>query len=209
MTSHDLLDIQPEVATALAEGTAVVALESTITTHGLPRPDNLEAARMSEAAVRESGAVPATVAVRDLDAMLDFYCGVLGFAVTNRGIVGDGAEMAFISQDPTEHHQMVFVSGLPRPEHQFVMADHMAFRTGTLDDLRAIGDRLEADALAWIWPSVTDLEIRVEIQRAIANAAVETPSGAAFATGYTEADYVIAQSDRKVDGIVLDALAQI
>ena len=94
----------------------------------------------------------ATVAVSDLDAMLDFYCGVLGFAVTNRGPVGDGAEMAFISQDPTEHHQMVFVSGLPRPEHQFVMADHMAFRTGTLDDLRAIGDRLDAAGIEGVIP---------------------------------------------------------
>ena len=94
----------------------------------------------------------ATVAVSDLDAMLDFYCGVLGFAVTNRGPVGDGAEMAFISQDPTEHHQMVFVSGLPRPEHQFVMADHMAFRTGTLDDLRAIGDRLDAAGIDGVIP---------------------------------------------------------
>lgn len=94
----------------------------------------------------------ATVAVRDLDAMLAFYCGVLGFAVTNRGTVGDGSEMAFISQDPTEHHQMVFVSGLPQPEHQFVMADHMAFRTGTLDDLRAIGDRLAAAGVEGVIP---------------------------------------------------------
>ena len=45
--------------------------------------------------------------------------------------------MAFISQDPTEHHQIVFVSGMPTGEHQFVMADHLAFRTGSLDDLRA------------------------------------------------------------------------
>ena len=45
----------------------------------------------------------AAVAVRDLDAMLDFYGGVLGFVVTNRGEVGE-REMAFISQDPTEHH---------------------------------------------------------------------------------------------------------
>ena len=93
----------------------------------------------------------ATVAVRDLDAMLDFYCGVLGFAVTNRGQVGEG-EMAFISQDPTEHHQMVFVSGMPQPEHQFVMADHMAFRTGTLDDLRAIGERLDAAGVEGVIP---------------------------------------------------------
>ncbi|MEZ5217226.1 MAG: VOC family protein [Ilumatobacteraceae bacterium] len=92
-----------------------------------------------------------TVAVRDLDAMLDFYCGVLGFAVTNRGEIGAG-EMAFLSQDPTEHHQMVFVSGMPQPEHQFVMADHLAFRTGTLDDLRAIGARLDAAGIAGVIP---------------------------------------------------------
>jgi catechol-2,3-dioxygenase len=93
----------------------------------------------------------ATVAVRDLDAMLDFYCDVLGFAVTNRGTVGEG-EMAFISQDPTEHHQLVFVSGMPQPDHQFVMADHMAFRTGSLDDLRAIGARLDAAGVDGVIP---------------------------------------------------------
>ena len=60
--------------------------------------------------------------------------------------------MAFISQDPTEHHQMVFVSGLPDTEHQFVMADHMAFRTGTLDDLRAIGDRLDEAGVEGVIP---------------------------------------------------------
>ena len=53
----------PEVAAALAEGGAVVALESTIVTHGLPWPRNLETARAVEAAVRAKGAVPATVAV--------------------------------------------------------------------------------------------------------------------------------------------------
>jgi pseudouridine-5'-phosphate glycosidase len=65
VTTTDLLDIHPEVQRALDEGGAVVALESTITTHGLPRPDNLAAARMSEATVREAGAVPATVATHD------------------------------------------------------------------------------------------------------------------------------------------------
>lgn len=61
----DLLSIAPEVRAALDDGRAVVALESTITTHGLPRPDNLAAARAAEAAVRAAGAVPATVATRD------------------------------------------------------------------------------------------------------------------------------------------------
>jgi pseudouridylate synthase len=51
------------VAAALASGSPVVALESTIISHGLPRPDNLRIAREIEAAVRAGGAVPATVAV--------------------------------------------------------------------------------------------------------------------------------------------------
>ena len=63
--TNDLLLIHPEVQAALDAGSAVVALESTITTHGLPRPDNLAAARMAEAAIREAGATPATVAIRD------------------------------------------------------------------------------------------------------------------------------------------------
>src|SRR5690349_3208549 len=62
----DRLVVAPEVADALAAGQPVVALESTLISHGLPYPQNLEVASASEAAVREtSGAVPATVAVRD------------------------------------------------------------------------------------------------------------------------------------------------
>jgi pseudouridine-5'-phosphate glycosidase len=55
--------LDPEVSDALAAGRAVVALESTIISHGLPRPDNLRIARDIEAAVRAGGAVPATIAV--------------------------------------------------------------------------------------------------------------------------------------------------
>ncbi|QUJ77644.1 pseudouridine-5'-phosphate glycosidase [Sulfitobacter albidus] len=54
-----------EVTTALAEGAAIVALESTIITHGMPHPQNLEVARQVEADVRAKGAVPATIAVID------------------------------------------------------------------------------------------------------------------------------------------------
>ena len=53
------------VARAIDDGLPVVALESTLITHGLPHPENLEVARMAEAAVRDNGAIPATVAVRD------------------------------------------------------------------------------------------------------------------------------------------------
>src|SRR3546814_4562863 len=57
------LVIAPEVAEAIATGRAVVALESTIITHGMPYPDNLAMARAVEAIVRDAGAVPATIAL--------------------------------------------------------------------------------------------------------------------------------------------------
>lgn len=59
----DLLNILPEIADALAENRPVVALESTVITHGLPWPKNIETAQAMEAAVRESGSVPATLAL--------------------------------------------------------------------------------------------------------------------------------------------------
>jgi pseudouridine-5'-phosphate glycosidase len=59
------LVVAPEVAAALAAGRPVVALESTLISHGLAYPHNLEVATASEAAVRESGAIPATVAIHD------------------------------------------------------------------------------------------------------------------------------------------------
>ena len=55
--------IHDEVSDALAAGRPVVALESTIISHGLPRPRNLGVAREIEAAVRSAGAVPATIAL--------------------------------------------------------------------------------------------------------------------------------------------------
>jgi pseudouridine-5'-phosphate glycosidase len=60
---HTSLVASPEVAAALAQGSAVVALESTLITHGLSYPDNAQTALAMEAAVREAGAVPATIAI--------------------------------------------------------------------------------------------------------------------------------------------------
>ena len=57
------LDIHPEVQAALAEGRPVVALESTIISHGMPYPQNVETAIQVEQTIRENGAVPATIAV--------------------------------------------------------------------------------------------------------------------------------------------------
>lgn len=57
------LDINPEVAAAIAEGKPVVALESTIISHGMPYPQNVETALNVERIIRENGAVPATIAI--------------------------------------------------------------------------------------------------------------------------------------------------
>ena len=65
MTPHPLLDLHPDVAAALAAGRPVVALESTIISHGMPWPHNVQTALAVEAEVRACGAVPATIAVLD------------------------------------------------------------------------------------------------------------------------------------------------
>jgi pseudouridylate synthase len=64
------LVVAPRVREALDRGAPVVALESTLVTHGLAWPGNLEAARRAEAAVAEAGAVPATIALRDGEVLL-------------------------------------------------------------------------------------------------------------------------------------------
>jgi pseudouridylate synthase len=63
--SHANFHTSPEVAEALKNGSPIVALESTIISHGLPRPSNLEVAREVEEIVRSRGATPATIAVLD------------------------------------------------------------------------------------------------------------------------------------------------
>ena len=60
---NQYLDVNPEVAQAVAQGKPVVALESTIISHGMPYPQNVETALQVERIIRENGAVPATIAV--------------------------------------------------------------------------------------------------------------------------------------------------
>ena len=63
MLLNKYLDVNPEVAAAIAEGKPVVALESTIISHGMPYPQNVETALSVERIIRENGAVPATIAI--------------------------------------------------------------------------------------------------------------------------------------------------
>jgi pseudouridine-5'-phosphate glycosidase len=63
MLDRNLLELSTEVATALDKKRAVVALESTVIAHGLPRPQNIETAMRLEAIVRDAGVTPATIAI--------------------------------------------------------------------------------------------------------------------------------------------------
>jgi len=63
LQGHGLVDIHPEVRDALATHKPVVALETTIVTHGMPQPVNLKTARSVESIVRNTGAVPATIGI--------------------------------------------------------------------------------------------------------------------------------------------------
>lgn len=63
MNLNKYLDIAPEVQQALADGRPVVALESTIISHGMPYPKNVETALLVEKTIRDNGAVPATIAI--------------------------------------------------------------------------------------------------------------------------------------------------
>ncbi|MYI06391.1 MAG: hypothetical protein F4059_03460, partial [Gemmatimonadetes bacterium] len=68
------------------------------------------------------------------------------------------------------------------------------------------GEALPLEALAWLWPVVDDDGIEAEIERIVNNRAVETAGAATFATDYGEDAYLLLHSNRRTDGIVLDAL---
>ena len=84
------LKLAPNVAAAISgsfTGGGVVALESTLISHGLPHPDNIEVARSAEDAVRSSGAVPATIAVLDQQAHIGLDDTAINRLATDTGVV--------------------------------------------------------------------------------------------------------------------------
>ena len=92
----------------------------------------------------------AVLHVRDVETMLDFYTRVLGFEVTDRGPLGEGAgapEIIFMSQVPTDHHQLAFLSA-GRGAGRSNTHHHMAFRVSSYDEVRAFAQALERDGRA-------------------------------------------------------------
>jgi pseudouridine-5'-phosphate glycosidase len=103
MSILDRLAPSPEVADALSAGRPIVALESTLISHGLPYPDNVAVARAAEAAVRESGAIPATVAVRDgriLLGLADAEVETLGAAAAGTVLKASRPNLSFALDRP-------------------------------------------------------------------------------------------------------------
>ena len=78
--------VHEEVAAALRDSKPVVALESTVISHGLPRPHNLETARGMEAAIRAGGAVPATIAVLGGKLVVGVSAGELAFLAESKDV---------------------------------------------------------------------------------------------------------------------------
>lgn len=80
--------------------------------------------------------------VADLPAMVQFYRDVLGMVVTDRGTAG-GRTWAFMSRNPTEHHQIVLATG--RPADAFQLINQISLRLQCLDDLRTFFHQLSAE----------------------------------------------------------------
>ena len=92
--------------------------------------------------------------VSNLETMQDFYTRVLGFELTDKGVTGSGATMAFMTLDPGEHHQIFLVDGKPDgelPGNRFMpgigpVLHHLSFRLASLTELRRMLDRLRAES---------------------------------------------------------------
>lgn len=81
--------------------------------------------------------------VRDLDAMVAFYCDALGFTVADRGPLGPGTDIAFLSGSSSDHHQFAMATG--RGPDDATSLNHNAFRVDSIDDVKAMFDWVDAD----------------------------------------------------------------
>lgn len=91
------------------------------------------------------------VFVTDLDRMVDFYTRVIGLVVSDRDIMSDGREIAFMTADPREHHQVVFATGRPSEPH-FNMIQQLSFRAESLAGLREMYLALKREPIVELGP---------------------------------------------------------
>lgn len=81
--------------------------------------------------------------VRDLEAMVNFYCDALGFKLADQGDLGRDQEIAFLSGSSTDHHQLGLMTG--RSNDDTTSLDHNAFRVESVEDVQAMVKWIEAD----------------------------------------------------------------
>jgi len=79
--------------------------------------------------------------VRDIDRMADFYTDVMGLTISDRGDIPGNRKIVFFSNDPSEHHQFVLVSGRP-DDDSLVAAQQVSFLVKSLDEVRTLYDRI-------------------------------------------------------------------
>ena len=78
--------------------------------------------------------------VTEMQPMVDFYTKVLGFTVTDRGRSSRGGELAFLSRDPNEHHQIVLADG--KPADTMSTVNQMSFRVEEFSEVRTMYERV-------------------------------------------------------------------
>lgn len=81
--------------------------------------------------------------VRDLEAMVAFYCDALGFVEADRGELGPGKEIVFLSGSSTDHHQLGLMTG--RSDDDTSSLDHNAFRVDSVEDVQSMVEWINAD----------------------------------------------------------------
>lgn len=89
--------------------------------------------------------------VTDLGKMVDFYTRVLGLVVSDRAVRKDGSEIAFMTLDPREHHQVVFASGRPA-DLGYNMIQQLSFRAPSLAALRETYKALKREPIVELGP---------------------------------------------------------
>lgn len=91
------------------------------------------------------------VFVHDLPKMVDFYTRVLELVVSDRAVRGDGSEIAFMTLDPREHHQVVFATGRPA-DLPYNMIQQLSFRAENLAMLREMYAALKREPIVELGP---------------------------------------------------------
>lgn len=91
------------------------------------------------------------VFVTDINKMVDFYTRVLGLVVSDRDLMKDGREIAFMTLDPREHHQVVFATGRPA-DLSYNMIQQLSFRAPDLDTLRETYKALKREPIVELGP---------------------------------------------------------